>query len=136
MKIPFHRTGYTRGFTLIELLAVMMIISILAAIAVPSYRRHQLKARETVLSEDLYQMRRAVDAFYADTGHYPDSLEDLINKHYLRGLPRDPFTSVNDSWECVAPEPTDDGELVEGGCFDVKSGSDQIGTDGLPYNEW
>ncbi len=136
MKFLLHRTGNTRGFTLVELLAVMMILSILAAIAVPSYRKYQLKARETVLSEDLYQMRRSIDAFYADKGHYPDSLEDLISGHYLRGLPRDPFTRVDDSWECLVPEPTDDGELAQGGCFDVKSGSDLIGMDGVPYNEW
>ncbi len=121
---------------MVELLAVMMILSILAAIAVPSYRKHQLKARETVLSEDLYQMRRSIDAFYADKGQYPESLEDLVNSHYLRGLPRDPFTRVEDSWECVVPEPTDDGELAEGGCFDVKSGSEKVGINRIPYNEW
>lgn len=136
MKYIFYRFGNKRGFTLIELLAVMMIMSILAAIAVPSYRQHQLKARETVLSEDLYQMRRALDAFYADKGHYPDGLEDLTNNHYLRGMPLDPFTRTSDSWECQSPEPTDDGELAEGGCFDINSGSNQIGMNGIPYNEW
>ena len=121
---------------MVELMIVMSILGILAAISVPSYRKHQLKARETVLNEDLYQMRRSLDAYYADKGQYPESLDDLINEHYLRGIPRDPFTLANDTWECVVPEPTDDGELAEGGCFDVKSGSDQIGTNGLPYNEW
>lgn len=136
IKFISKKTGNAHGFSLVELLTVMMILSILAAIAVPSYRRHQVKARETVLSEDLYQLRRSLDAYYADKGLYPDSLEDLIVDHYLRGLPRDPFTRVNDSWECVAPEPKEDGELAEGGCFDVRSGSDQIGTDGIPYSEW
>ncbi len=136
MKLRFRRLNNTRGFTLVELLTVMMILSILAAIAIPSYRTHQLRARETVLSEDLYQMRRALDAYYADKAHYPDTLEDLVSGHYLRGLPRDPFTRADDSWECVPPEPTEDGELVEGGCFDVKSGSDLIGLDGVPYREW
>lgn len=121
---------------MVELMTVMMILSILAAIAVPSYRAHQLKSRETVLSEDLYQMRRSIDAFYADKGQYPEGLDDLINGHYLRGLPRDPFTRVTDSWECVVPEPTDDGVLAEGGCFDVKSGSEKVGKNGIPYNEW
>ncbi len=124
------------GFTLVELLAVMMILSILAAIAIPSYRMHQIKARETVLSEDLYQMRRALDAYYADNGRYPDTLDSLVSDHYLRALPRDPVTRATDTWECVPPEPTEDGELTEGGCFDIKSGSDQIGTDGIPYRDW
>jgi general secretion pathway protein G len=136
MNILLNKARNTRGFTLIELLVVMMILSTLAAIAVPSYRKHQLKSRETVLSEDLYQMRRSIDAFYADKGQYPESLEDLVSGHYLRGLPRDPFTRVQDSWECVVPEPNDDGELADGGCFDVKSGSEKIGMNGTPYNEW
>lgn len=136
MKFYTDMVRNIRGYTLVELMVVMGILGILAAISVPSYRMHQLKARETVLSEDLYQIRRAIDGFYADKGQYPDNLEDLTYGHYLRGIPRDPFTKVNDSWECVAPEQTADGELAEGGCFDVKSGSELIGTDGVPYNEW
>ena len=63
-------------------------------------------------------------------------IDEPLYGHYLRGLPRDPFTRTTDSWECVVPEQTDDGELAEGGCFDIKSGSNLIGTDGVPYNEW
>lgn len=125
-----------RAFTLVELMVVMMIMSILAAIAIPSYRTHQLKARETVLSEDLYQMRRAVDSYYADKGKYPDTIEDLVSGHYLRGIPRDPFTLRTDTWDCVPPEPTEEGDVIEGGCFDIKSGSNQIGLDGVPYSDW
>ena len=54
--------------------------------------RSLIKARESVLMEDLYQLRRATDAYYADNAKYPDSLDDLVNKRYLRGIPRDPFT--------------------------------------------
>lgn len=125
-----------RGFTLIELLIVMTIIGILASIAVPSYQRNVIKARETVLMEDLYQLRRAIDAYFADRAHYPDTLDELVEAKYLRDLPRDPFTEQNDSWETVPPEAADDGELAEGGVFDVHSGSDRVGLNGLPYNEW
>lgn len=124
-----------RGFTLVELLIVMTIIGILASISVPSYKRSLIKARETVLMEDLYQIRRATDAYYADHAAYPESLEDLINKRYLRGVPRDPFTGESE-WECIPPEATDDGELAPGGCYDFRSVSDLVGLNGIPYNEW
>lgn len=125
-----------RGFTLMELLTVMVVMGILAAIAVPSYQRSQIKARETVLAEDLYQMRKAIDAYFADNAAYPDSLEQLVYSKYLRDLPRDPFTRVVDSWDCLPPEPADNGQLAAGGCYDVKSGSDLIGGNGIPYRNW
>lgn len=125
-----------KAFTLFELLAVMTIIGILAAIAIPSYKRSQIKARESVLAEDLYQMRRAIDAFFADHARYPDSLEELVGAKYLRDIPHDPFTRQTDTWECIPPEPADNGQLADGGCYDIHSGSDLVGRDGIPYRDW
>ena len=125
-----------KGFTLFELLAVMVIMSVLASIAVPSYKRSQIKARESVLAEDLYQMRRSIDAYFADHGSYPDNLDQLVQSKYLRGIPRDPFTRRDDSWYCLPPEPAENGQLAEGGCFDIRSGSDLIGFNDIPYQDW
>ena len=125
-----------KGFTLFELLAVMVILSVLASIAVPSYKRSQIKAREAVLAEDLYQMRRAIDAYFVDHGSYPETLDQLTENKYLRGIPRDPFTRKHDSWNCLPPEPAENGRLAEGSCFDVRSGSDLIGLNDIPYQEW
>lgn len=134
--LPVSKQCNNKGFTLVEVLIVMSIVGILAAIAVPSFKRHTIKARETVLLEDLYQMRSAIDAHFADNASYPDSLEDLVDKHYLRSLPVDPFTKSSETWEEIPPEPTLDGELAEGGVFDVKSGSDLVGLNGIPYQDW
>ena len=116
---------------------VLSIVGILAAIAIPSYKQHQIKARETVLMEDLYQMRQAIDAHYADKSEYPDSLGELVEQKYLRSIPRDPFTRRNDTWIVVPPEPMpDSGDLAEGSVFDVHSGSNLVGLNGIPYRDW
>jgi len=136
MMKMFKKQKNCRGFTLFEMLAVMVILGILASIAIPSYKRSQIKARESVLAEDLYQMRKAIDAYYADNAAYPDSLDQLASSKYLRAVPRDPFTRSSDTWDCVPPEPADNGQLAEGGCFDVRSGSDLVGGNGIPYQDW
>ena len=126
-----------KGFTLIELMAVMTIVGILAAIAAPSYMRHTIRAREAVLMEDLYQMRQSIDAFYADNGKYPDSLDELVSTRYLRGIPADPFTKSTGTWTVVPPDPMpDSGDLAEGGVFDVHSGTDLLSLTGSPYSDW
>ena len=131
-----NRKNVQRGFTLIELLIVMSIIGILASIVVPNYQRNLIKAREAVLMEDLYQMRRAIDAYFADNISYPESLDDLVASKYIRDIPRDPFTQASDTWEEIPPTPSLEGEIAEGGLEDVHSGSDLVGLNGIPYRDW
>jgi general secretion pathway protein G len=135
MKRTARRHKRQQGFTLIELLIVMTIIGILASIAVPSYQRSVIRARESVLLEDLYQMRRAIDAYYSDRAQYPDSLQELVENRYLRDIPKDPFTRKTD-WKCEPPESSAEGDLAPGNCFDVHSTSDRVGLNGEPYREW
>lgn len=118
-----------RGFTLIELMTVVSILGILATLAVPSYQATVVKAREAALRQDLFTIRDVLDQHRADQGKYPAALGDLVRAGYLRAIPSDPFTRSDATWQQTL-EPTD------GGIFDVFSGSDLVGTNGVPYNRW
>ncbi len=124
------------GFTLIELMIVMCIIGILAAIAAPNFNLGVIRAREAVLREDLYNFRNTIDQFYSDQGKFPDSIQEIVDKKYLRNIPIDPFTGKNDTWIVVAPPPVPEGTEIKGSVYDVHSGSKLVGTNGISYNEW
>jgi len=119
------------GFTLIELLVVMTIIGVLLTIAVPRYFRTVERSKETVLRHDLSVVRESIDKYYADLGQYPDALPALVDKHYIRGVPVDPFTKSAETWLMIASEDPD-----HPGIRDIHSGSPDIASDGSPFVSW
>ncbi len=120
-----------RGFTLIELLVVMTIISILLTLAVPRYFRTVERSKETVLKHDLAAVRESIDKYYADLGEYPEALPNLVDKHYIRSVPVDPFTKSAETWVLIASEDPD-----HPGVRDLHSGSPDAATDGSPFVSW
>ncbi len=120
-----------KGFTIIELLIVITIIGILLTIAQPTYKSSVKRAKETVLKENLFAMRSAIDQYYADNGSYPMTLDDLVQKGYLRSIPKDPITNSNTTW-IIVPPPNPE----ESGVYDIKSGSNEISLSGTPYSDW
>ena len=125
------RRVYHFGFTLIELLVVLSIIALLLSLAVPRYFNRVALAKETVLRENLHQMRDAIDKFYGDLNHYPDTLNDLVTKQYLRKIPPDPITDSDITWVTVSSS-----DPKKGGVFDIKSGATGNGKDGTAYSSW
>jgi general secretion pathway protein G len=121
----------TAGFTLIELLVVMTIIGVLLTIAVPRYFRTVERSKETVLRHDLAVVRESIDKYYADLGQYPDALPALVDKHYIRSVPIDPFTKSAATWLMIASEDPD-----HPGIRDIHSGSPDAASDGSPFVSW
>lgn len=132
MNLSLHKTQ--TGYTLLELMIVVAIAGILVTLAVPSFQRSAVKAREAALKQNLFTLRTVMDQHYADHGVYPPTLEALVESGYLREIPMDPFTKSPDTWQTTIEEEEEEGEL--GGIWDVHSGSDLVALNGTPYNEW
>ncbi|NOY24107.1 MAG: prepilin-type N-terminal cleavage/methylation domain-containing protein [Acidobacteria bacterium] len=124
------------GFTVIELMVVLTIIGILSAIGVNYHRKAIIQTKEAVLKEDLFQMRDALEQYYADKSRYPQDLETLVDEGYMRRIPADPITKSSDTWELIYEEPIDNDPDYEIGVYDIRSGSGKRALDGTIYNEW
>ena len=132
-----------RGFTLIEILVVMAIIATLLSIAAPRYFRSTDDAREAALKSDLRTLREAIDHYHADRGSYPEALDDLVEKRYLRAIPVDPITGEASTWTLIPPPapaqssapatPTSSPSSAPTGIYDVRSGASGTTRDGQPY---
>jgi general secretion pathway protein G len=123
-------SSLTRGFTLIELLVVMAIIATLLTLTLPRYFQTVDSSKVTVLTENLRTTRDAIDKFFGDNGRYPDSLDELVLKRYLRSVPVDPVLGSSTAWTIVPP--TGD---IKGQVYDLKSTAPGKTTDGRPLSE-
>ena len=121
----------SRGFTLIELLVVMAIIAVLLTLAAPRYFEHLDRSREATLKQTLAVTRDAIDKFRGDRGAYPQSLQELVERQYLRKLPFDPVTDSADTWIVVPPRDT----ATDSGVADLKSGAEGTSRDGTAFSE-
>jgi general secretion pathway protein G len=119
------------GFTLIELLVVLAIISTLLLLVTPRYFGQVDASKEAVLRDNLRITRDVIDKFYGDTGRYPETLEELVEKKYLRAVPVDPITESASTWQL---KPAPDG--YKGAVYDLRSGAPGTGRDGKSYGDW
>jgi len=120
-----------RAFTIIELMIVMAVIALLASVVTPRYFKHVERAKESTLRQNLFATRDAIDKYFSDTGKYPETLQALVDAHYLRALPEDPISGRNDAWLIVAPANADLGAV-----YDLHSAAQDTSSDGSRYANW
>jgi general secretion pathway protein G len=128
-KESFYKFWF--GFTLIELLVVLAIVATLLTLVTPRYFSHIQSSKEAVLRDNLRTTREVIDKFYSDLGRYPDNLQELVDKNYLRSLPLDPLTESNTTWLLV-DVPTG----YKGSVYGLKSGAPGNSREGKSYAEW
>ena len=122
------------GFSLLELMIAMFIMIILLSIAVPTYERSVRQAREVVLKENLWQIRRAIDQYTADKGKLPGSLDDLVSSKYLREMPVDPILE-RPEWNEIQGEDINSKDAGEG-LKDVQSLAEGEDSNGVEYSKY
>ena len=117
---------------------VISLLLILITVAIPIYKQSILRAKESVLRQDLFTLRQVIDQYTLDKQKAPQSLDDLVSAGYMKQLPIDPFTGKNDTWAVVQEEDTiaDPSQTEAGGISDVHSGSGLISSDGAAYSSW
>lgn len=119
-----------QGFTLVELLVVLAIVATLLLLSVPRYMQSTDVAKERILAENLRTTRAAIDKFYADMRRYPESLNELVERRYIRDVPMDPVLERNDAWRLDPPPPDHQGQVA-----DIHSTAPGQNVDGKPFSD-
>ncbi|MGO9897370.1 MAG: type II secretion system protein [Bryobacteraceae bacterium] len=126
----------TRGFTFVELMVVISIILLLITMAIPIYQKTIVRAKESVLKNNLFTLRTVIDNYSYDKMKAPQSLQDLVSEGYLKEVPMDPMTASNSTWKTIMEDASQALNQSEPGIFDVRSGSDKTSLDGTAYADW
>src|SRR5258706_9259464 len=122
MEPPIQSGNRRRGYTLMELMIVMAIISILVSIAVPLYQKSLLRTKESLLKNNLFTLRTVIDEYTFDKQKAPQTLQDLVDQGYLRGVPLDPMTGSSETWRVIMEDSVSTVDQTQPGIFDVRSG--------------
>jgi general secretion pathway protein G len=123
------------GFTLLEMMIVIIIMGILLSIAIPIYSQSIVRARESVLRNDLAELNKLVQQYTLDKQKAPQSLDDLVSAGYIHQVPKDPMTGEQ-VWDTPQCEVLDSIDQQDPGICEVHSTSTAMSTEGTAYNTW
>jgi general secretion pathway protein G len=126
----------SRGFTLIELMIVISVMLILMSFAIPAYNQSVLRAKESVLRQNLFTLRSLISQHTLDKQKAPQSLDDLVQAGYIKLIPVDPMTGKNDTWTVDQEDTLMSIDQQDTGISDVHSGASQVSSDGTAYSTW
>ena len=115
--------------------SIIGLITIAAAILL-AQPPDQNRTKEAALKNNLLILRQAIDKYTVDQHKVPQTLQDLIAKGYIGGIPVDPMTGRNSTWRTVMEDAARSGNRNEPGIYDVHSGSDGVSSDGTRYADW
>jgi len=124
------------GFTIMELMVSMAIVLVVISVAVPLYQKSVIRARESVLRQNLFSLRTVIDEYTYDKQKAPQQLEDLVREGYLRQMPMDPIVGNSASWKVIMEDASASASQSEPGIFDVRSSSEKTSLEGTPYSDW
>jgi len=130
------QSGKRAGFTIMELMVSMAIVLVVISVAVPLYQKSVIRARESVLRQNLFSLRTVIDEYTYDKQKAPQQLEDLVREGYLRQMPLDPIAGNSTSWKVIMEDASSSASQSEPGIFDVRSSSEKTSLEGTPYSEW
>jgi general secretion pathway protein G len=130
------RNRRDRGFTLIELMIVISMILILVSISIPAYNQSILRAKESVLRQDLFELRSLISQYTLDKQKAPQALDDLVQGGYIKQIPMDPMTGSNSTWTVDQEDTVMSVDQQDPGISDVHSGAAGTSSDGTAYSSW
>lgn len=133
--MSFRPKSGERGFTLIEMVVVISLILVLLSIALPMYNQSILRAKESTLRQDLFTLRHVIQQYTLDKQKAPQSLNDLVQAHYLKFIPKDPMTG-RDDWQVEQEDSILSPDQTQPGIIDVHSASNLTASDSTTYSSW